>query len=156
DALASLSRVELVAGGDAATTFSSNVLTNIDGSILLADNGATIRLPSLTSYHGRQEYSTYFQAQSGGVIDLPNLTALPGGLAFAVHQLRAFGGGQVLAPRVAAQQGGAIQVLSQDASSLVDLRALPSLDSDAFGFSQIEINSKGQIRLDALAAIHHV
>ncbi|MCB0019146.1 MAG: hypothetical protein KDE09_15255, partial [Anaerolineales bacterium] len=125
-------------------------LTNINGSELVARNGALIQLPSLTSYVGSTAaVDTRFLATGfNSTVSLPALTTLSGN-TFANSELliRAEGGGLVEIPALPSITTGNTQVEVEGSISHVDLSGLENFSRTTLGQSFVSVGSNATLSL---------
>ncbi len=119
-----------------ASQMNTSQLTNIDGSSLYANSGATLSLPNVASYATAN--GNYFQATgSGSVITLAGLTSVSAPASFLY--IYGLTGGRVNLPDLATITNNYVYVFANgmDASNVPSTVNLPALTSfsDTSGFS---------------------
>jgi formylmethanofuran dehydrogenase subunit C len=122
-----------VAGGN--PNFSG--LTDLDTSNVLVSGGATVTLPSVTSYQGganAQSHTSTLQASgAGSLLSLPHLATVDTSTTFgdSVTQVQAESSGKIDLPVFTQTSGGSTQLVSQGAGSQLNVPSLTSLSSQA-------------------------
>ena len=154
-------------GAQASFIASSN--TAIDGGSLFAIDGATITLPTVTSYTTSDERfddSIFRATGTGSILDLSNLTTINGTTQpITYHLIEALEGGKVdlskvigiTGPADGGGNGRGVQVLADGSSSEVDLSALTSFTNDAPApDSKITARNNGTISASNLTTLDGV
>ena len=114
-----------ISGGN--PDFSS--LANINGAGFQVSGGATVSLPTVTSYSGPIGDAIKLQASGvGSLLSLPNLTTITGdtGNFVSLTQAQALSGGQVSLPALTQIGGGPVALVADGTGSQLDVSALTS------------------------------
>ncbi len=142
-------------------TLDVGALANIDGSGAQLTNGATLVLPSVTTYTnsaGRVD-RVFSAVGSGTILDLPNLTSITGSNLAASSPfdtvtdltIRATSEGTVDLPNTTAFLGGVVRVVASGTDAEVDLSSLSSIVSDhPTENSGIQVSGNGSVLLGNL------
>src|SRR5204863_457368 len=101
-------------------------LTDITGSSLIVRGAAgVLHLPSLTTYHaGTTGGDRFLQGETGGTLDLSQITSFTSNTQGYTTLIRAFDGADVLLPDMAAITNHSVNVYAEDAGSTIDLSGL--------------------------------
>ena len=139
-----------ISGGN--PDFSS--LANINGAGFQVSGGATVSLPTVTSYSGPIGDAIKLQASGvGSLLSLPNLTTITGdtGNFVSLTQAQALSGGQVSLPALTQIGGGPVALVADGTGSQLDVSALTSFQGAGgqYHTTSLQVTNGGTL-LDAL------
>ncbi|MEM7028213.1 MAG: Ig-like domain-containing protein [Chloroflexota bacterium] len=138
----------LVADGGDVTV--ANTLTFSKGQVI-ATNGGTIALPTVTSHTNGSDADNLFEATgANSVINLSNLVNLVGGTSIRKLQFQANAGGRINLRQLPAITEGAVTFEADGAGSVIDLSALVRFEEESFHRSALEGTDGGSILTPAL------
>jgi autotransporter-associated beta strand protein len=128
--LTSLIAVSLVLNAGGSFTLGS--LTDLDNSNVTVEGGASLSLPAVTSYtHNYTGYTVTLEATgAGSTLTLPMLSGLTVAPNYGtVVNIEALAGGNVSLPALAQINTGTVQLISDGASSVVNVPALTAFST---------------------------
>ena len=140
-----------------AGSYSFAGLTDIDGSSLLTQAGASLKLPNLATYtDANQSASTTLEATgTGSLLSLPHLTSITASGEVSTANIEALSGGDVEIPAVtqlnSTQATSSVAVTSKNAGSTVDLSSLTS-----FNGGSLSVTGQGTVQAAALTKLNNV
>ncbi|MDB5338653.1 MAG: Phosphoesterase, PA-phosphatase related protein [Planctomycetaceae bacterium] len=151
--LTNLQFVDLTLDG-ATSSLNTSQITNINTVNVFADHNAIFNLPGVTSYSGTN-FNTFLQADNGGTLALPNLTTFHGATSGAVFA-RAFAGGTLNLQNLPLIPDGAVQFLATGTGSVLDLSSLTTFTDSSGTTSSIEAENGGNVKIPLLTNLQFV
>jgi hypothetical protein len=145
----------LTASGSGITV-TVNGTTSVAAASLLAENGATLALPNLTSYTGLAGNESFLAASgAGSTLSLGNLTSLSPSTSFAsMTAIEALSGASVDVSALAQITGGAVTLESDGVGSQLNASALTSISRSGGNFaSLVQATNHGTLLDPQLASL---
>ena len=131
-------------------------LTNITGSSFIVSGGATLSLPSITSYTGWANHTTTLEAtDANSQLTFAKLASITEDTSAAnsLIQVEALAGGLVAMPKLTQISGGPVLLESDGASSDLEVAALANFSASAAGQfyrSTIQVTNGGTLEAGSL------
>ena len=145
----------ITANGPAINLTASST-TTLSGANLLAEAGATLALPNLTTYTTVNNNSIFEATGSGSTLDLPGLVSLGNMTQF--WQVEGFAGGTVNLPGVATvnQPNANIQFNADGAGSQIVLSSSLASFTGGGGSSELKVTNGATVAATGLASFSNV
>jgi RHS repeat-associated protein len=150
----------LIASGSGVTITASGT-TNVTAANLIAQAGATLSLPKLTTYTGPISFATGLLegTGAGSTLSLPNLTTLNASTAeSSAVQFSALAGGTLDLSGLSQISGGAVGLEADGANSVLDVSSLTSFSKSPTNFSSgLQVTNHGTLldpKLTSLSALN--
>ena len=158
--LASLIAGQLVLSG-ASSQISTDQISTFRNGNLTADQGATLRLPLVTSIVGPANTNLSFRATNSGTLDLSAVNIWQGAGVSSTIFVQALSGGTVNLSGVAQITVGNTEFKaqgtnSQGASSQINLATLQDFAGVSASYSSLEADSGGAIMSGWLQHLNHI
>ena len=139
---------------DNMSSITTSQITTITSSNLTVEGGGDLAFPKLSQL-SEPGGATLKATGTGSDLDLTTLTSLTGASGYATLNIDADSGGEVNLSNVTSQPSGRIYANAQGTNSVIDLSKLPELYSDAEYDSGFEAGGGGKIVAGMLTTLDH-
>ena len=145
-----------ITANGAGVTLTVSSTTTLSGANLVAEGGATISLPNLTTYTAVNNNSIFEATGAASTLDLPGLVSL--GNMSQFWQVEGFAGGTVNLPGLATvnQPNANVQFNADGAGSLITLSSSLTKFTGGGGSSELKVTNGGAVTAAGLTSFSDV